>query len=93
MAFNVCPCFNITKRAFDMSASILFSFILYSFVTSVTPGPNNVMLTASGLNFGFRRSVPHILGIGFGFGFMVAVVGLGLGHSFPDLNFYMKPSA
>lgn len=62
-----------------MTFSIFLSFVLYSFVTSITPGPNNLMLATSGVNFGFKRSIPHILGIGFGFGFMVAVVGLGIG--------------
>lgn len=62
-----------------MSAAMLFSFILYCFVTSVTPGPNNIMLASSGITFGFKRSIPHILGIGFGFGLMVVLVGLGLG--------------
>ena len=62
-----------------MSFTVFLSFVLYSFVTSVTPGPNNIMLAASGVNFGFKRSIPHILGIGCGFGFMVAVVGLGIG--------------
>lgn len=62
-----------------MSFTVFVSFVLYSFVTSVTPGPNNIMLAASGVNFGFKRSIPHILGIGCGFGFMVAVVGLGIG--------------
>lgn len=62
-----------------MTFTIFLSFVLYSFVTSITPGPNNLMLAASGVNFGFKRSIPHILGIGFGFGFMVAVVGLGIG--------------
>lgn len=62
-----------------MSFTIFLSFVLYSFVTSITPGPNNIMLAASGVNFGFKRSIPHILGIGCGFGFMVAVVGYGIG--------------
>ncbi len=62
-----------------MEAATLISFVIYSFVTSVTPGPNNFMLTASGVNFGFKRSIPHIVGIGFGFGLMVAMVGFGLG--------------
>ncbi|MBU3847846.1 MAG: LysE family translocator [Candidatus Acinetobacter avistercoris] len=62
-----------------MTLAVFFSFMIYSFVTSVTPGPNNIMLAASGVNFGFKRSVPHILGIGFGFGFMVSIVGLGVG--------------
>lgn len=62
-----------------MSFTVFLSFVLYSFVTSITPGPNNIMLAASGVNFGFKRSIPHILGIGCGFGFMVVVVGLGIG--------------
>ena len=53
---------------------------LFAFVASVTPGPNNLMLLTSGVNFGFRRTVPHMLGIGVGFTFMIAVVGLGLGE-------------
>jgi len=52
---------------------------LYSIVASVTPGPNNLMLLASGVNFGIRRTVPHMLGIAIGFTAMVAIVGLGLG--------------
>lgn len=48
-------------------------------MTSITPGPNNIMLASSGITFGFKRSIPHILGIGFGFGLMVILVGLGLG--------------
>ncbi|MCH7336771.1 LysE family translocator [Acinetobacter sp. NIPH 2699] len=62
-----------------MSLLTFFSFIVYSTVTSITPGPNNIMLAASGLNFGFKKSIPHILGIGFGFGVMVALVGFGIG--------------
>lgn len=62
-----------------MTLAVFISFVIYSFVTSVTPGPNNIMLAASGVNFGFKRSIPHILGIGFGFGFMVSIVGLGIG--------------
>ena len=42
-------------------------FITYAFVMSITPGPNNVMLTASGATFGFRRTLPHMLGVVFGF--------------------------
>lgn len=55
-----------------------FAFATYSFVMSITPGPNNVMLTASGANFGFRRTVPHILGITFGFSFVLLAVCAGL---------------
>ena len=47
-----------------------------------TPGPNNIMLLASGLNYGFRRTLPHIAGVTFGFAFMVGAVGFGLGAVF-----------
>ncbi len=56
----------------------LLAFILFAFATSITPGPNNVMLAASGANHGVRATVPHMLGISLGFGCMVALVGLGL---------------
>src|SRR5258708_10428405 len=47
-----------------------------------TPGPNNIMLLASGLTYGFRPTLPHIAGITVGFAFMVGAVGLGLGTIF-----------
>lgn len=50
-----------------MSTELLLAFIAFAFVTSVTPGPNNMMLLASGVNFGVRRSIPHMLGISLGF--------------------------
>lgn len=65
-----------------MTPELLIAFILFAFVTSVTPGPNNMMLLASGVNFGVRRSVPHMLGISLGFMVLVAAVGLGLGQLF-----------
>ena len=61
-----------------MSFELLYALAVFAFVTSITPGPNNVMLMASGANFGFRRSIPHMLGIGVGFMVMVGLVGLGL---------------
>ena len=57
-------------------------FATYTFVMSITPGPNNVMLTASGANFGFRRTVPHILGIGCGFVVQLLAVCAGLAALF-----------
>ncbi|WP_163848543.1 LysE family translocator [Pseudooceanicola aestuarii] len=65
-----------------MSAQILVALVAFAFVSSITPGPNNLMLMASGANFGFRRTIPHMLGIGLGFAFMIALVGLGLIHIF-----------
>lgn len=68
-----------------MSLDLLLALVGFAFVTSVTPGPNNMMLLASGANFGFRRSVPHMLGISLGHALMVFVVGLGLAQIFQAL--------
>jgi threonine/homoserine/homoserine lactone efflux protein len=57
-------------------------FVTYTFVMSITPGPNNVMLTASGASFGFRRTLPHILGIGCGFTVQLLTVCAGLSALF-----------
>lgn len=65
-----------------MTSDILIAFAAYAFVTSITPGPNNTMLLASGVNFGFSRTIPHILGISLGFAAMVVAVGAGLGLLF-----------
>ena len=54
------------------------AFSVFAVVATVTPGPNNIMLASSGAAFGFRRSMPHMLGIAFGFPLMVALVALGL---------------
>src|SRR6267378_3436518 len=65
-----------------MSQSLLIAFVLFAVVMFFTPGPNNIMLLASGLTYGFRRTIPHIAGIVIGFAFMVGAVGLGLGTVF-----------
>ncbi len=57
---------------------VFAGFALFCFVSSVTPGPNNLMLMASGANFGVKRTLPHWLGIGIGFTAMIVMVGLGL---------------
>lgn len=54
----------------------------FAFVASITPGPNNLMLMASGANFGWLRTLPHMLGISVGFVVMVALVGVGLAQVF-----------
>lgn len=61
-----------------MDVELLTAFSLFALVSSITPGPNNLMLMASGANFGFRRTVPHMLGVGIGFVVMVMLVGIGL---------------
>lgn len=61
-----------------MTIDLFLALLAFAFVTSVTPGPNNIMLLASGVNFGFRRTLPHMAGIALGHAFMVFVVGIGL---------------
>ena len=61
-----------------MTYDLLLALTLFAFVSSITPGPNNLMLMASGANFGFRRTIPHMLGVALGFVFMVVLVGAGL---------------
>jgi threonine/homoserine/homoserine lactone efflux protein len=65
-----------------MTADLLLAFVLFAFATAGTPGPNNMMLLASGANFGVRRTAAHILGISAGLGFMVLAMGWGLGGLF-----------
>lgn len=61
-----------------MTYELMIALTVFAFVATVSPGPNNLMLMASGANFGFRRSVPHMAGIGIGFAVMIALVGVGL---------------
>jgi threonine/homoserine/homoserine lactone efflux protein len=65
-----------------MTYEALAALAAFAIVTSITPGPNNLMLMASGANFGLRRSLPHMLGIGIGFTVMILGVGLGLAGLF-----------
>ncbi len=66
-------------------SELLLPFTLFAIAGSITPGPNNIMLTASGANFGFRRSLPHVLGVCIGFPLMVLAIGLGLGRLFEEV--------
>jgi threonine/homoserine/homoserine lactone efflux protein len=71
-----------------MRLQIFYALLVFSFVSAITPGPNNLMLLTSGVNFGFRRSIPHMLGVGLGFAIMVGLVGIGLDalfSQFPQL--------
>ncbi len=61
-----------------MTPDLFLALVAYAFVGSATPGPNNVMLLASGVNFGLRRTVPHMAGIALGHALMVFIVGIGL---------------
>lgn len=65
-----------------LTPDLLTALALYAMVSSITPGPNNLMLLASGANFGFRRTLPHMLGISIGHSVMVFLVGIGLAGLF-----------
>ena len=65
-----------------MSQQLFIAFVVFAAVMFFTPGPNNIMLLASGLTYGFRRTLPHIAGVTVGFAFMIGAVGLGLGAVF-----------
>ena len=69
------------------------AFLPFAVVAAFTPGPNNLLLAASGANFGIRRTVPHLLGVMCGFPLLVLAVGLGLGSVFqrhPDIHTVLK---
>lgn len=76
-----------------MSYETFLALLVYAFVTSVTPGPNNFMLLASGVNFGFVRTIPHMVGIATGFFLLLVAVGFGLGAlltAYPPLHLALK---
>ncbi|MBY0611780.1 MAG: LysE family translocator [Beijerinckiaceae bacterium] len=76
-----------------MESHLLLALMSFAFVSSITPGPNNLMLLASGVNFGLMRTLPHMLGIGIGFTLMIVLIGVGLGEVFrrvPALYTVMK---
>jgi len=72
---------------------IFIAVLFFAFSTTVTPGPNNVMIMSSGVNYGVRASMPHYLGICLGFPLMVLLVGFGFGaifERFPNLHQLIK---
>ena len=73
--------------------TLYLAILLFAFAATITPGPNNIMIMSSGLNYGFRRSIPHLLGICLGFPTMVIMVGMGLGlafEQFPIVHYIIK---
>lgn len=76
-----------------MTNEQLLALIAFAFVTSITPGPNNLMLMASGANFGVRRTIPHMLGVAIGFVVMAMLMGAGIAQAFvllPQLHLWLK---
>lgn len=76
-----------------MSYDLFVALVLFAFVMAMTPGPNNIMLTASGVNFGFARTIPHMSGVTVGFLAMFTACAAGLGLAFtavPALQLGLK---
>jgi threonine/homoserine/homoserine lactone efflux protein len=76
-----------------MNPELITAMIAFAFVASITPGPNNLMLMASGTNFGIRRTIPHMFGVGIGFMIMVVLVGVGvmkIFDAFPVVRIALK---
>ena len=76
-----------------ISHQLTIAFIVFAAAMLFTPGPNNIMLMVSGLNYGFRRTLPHVAGVTLGFSFLAAVIGFGLGAVFaayPVLHTILK---
>lgn len=66
--------------------SLIISIVTFALTSTLTPGPNNIMLLSSGLTFGYRRTFPHMLGIIIGFPIMIICIGLGLGMIFQQYH-------
>jgi len=76
-----------------MPPDVFLALLTFSLVMAFTPGPNNIMLAASGVNFGFARTVPHVAGVSIGFVVLLIACGLGLGLIFaavPSLQIALK---
>jgi threonine/homoserine/homoserine lactone efflux protein len=65
-----------------MDPALFAGFLVFALVSSITPGPNNLMMMASGVNYGVKRSIPHMAGVCLGFGAMTFAVGIGLAGVF-----------
>jgi threonine/homoserine/homoserine lactone efflux protein len=65
-----------------MTFDLILATVTFAFVSTITPGPNNLMLMASGVNWGLRRTVPHLAGVSLGVVAMVLVLGAGLAQVF-----------
>lgn len=80
-----------SRHARDLPAMNFAATALFAFVASITPGPNNVMLWASGMNHGLRRTIPHLAGVSVGFMSLLIATALGLGALF-ETNPWLSPA-
>lgn len=69
-----------------MNIDILLALLMFAFVSTITPGPNNLMLLASGANFGFQKTLPHMFGIMSGVVIMIVLLGLGAMQVFESVT-------
>lgn len=72
---------------------LFLAIFIFGLSTGITPGPNNIMLMTSGMNFGIKKSIPHVLGICVGFPVMIILIGLGFSivfETFPILHEVIK---
>lgn len=79
-----------------MNPDLITALAVFAFVSSITPGPNNLMLMSSGANFGLWRSIPHMLGISLGLGCLILVMGAGISgviDAYPQLYQVLKIAA
>ena len=77
----------------DFPVALVLTSVPFLASMGLTPGPNNIMLASSGVNFGFRRTVPHLLGVTFGYPVMLLLVGVGLAQLFtnhPEIHVVLK---
>ncbi len=65
-----------------MTYDLFLALLVFASIAAFTPGPNNTLLMASGINFGFRKTLPLVLGVAFGFPLMIACIGFALGRFF-----------
>jgi threonine/homoserine/homoserine lactone efflux protein len=76
-----------------IDTALILALTSYYIVMFVTPGPNNTMLTISGIKFGFKKTIPHIFGISIGHALQISIVCLGFGYIFqnyPLVQIYLK---
>lgn len=76
-----------------MAFDAFLALVVFACVMAFTPGPNNILLAASGVNFGFARTIPHMIGVTIGFFVLMAACGAGLGLVFaavPALQVVLK---
>ena len=67
----------MTPCQINVVMELILPILLFAISAAITPGPNNIMLMASGLNFGVQKSIPHLLGVAIGFPIMIILIGLG----------------